>query len=98
MLFAETVAVYCENHTEHTYTVCGQNVECQYVKAGGNGLHKHGDNFILTVKSTFPKGVSGRDPFLQLQSLVTKKRGRERERETMLGSRSKTATPHSSSV
>jgi translation initiation factor IF-1 len=25
MLFWETVAVYCENHTEHTDTLCGQN-------------------------------------------------------------------------
>jgi hypothetical protein len=25
MLFRETVAVYCENHTEHTDTLCGQN-------------------------------------------------------------------------
>jgi translation initiation factor IF-1 len=23
MLFRETVAVYCENHTEHTDTLCG---------------------------------------------------------------------------
>jgi hypothetical protein len=35
MLFGETVAVYCENHTEHTYTLCGQNVEFWYDKAGG---------------------------------------------------------------
>jgi hypothetical protein len=27
MLFRETVAVYCENHTEHTNTLCG--VECR---------------------------------------------------------------------
>jgi translation initiation factor IF-1 len=27
MLFGETVTVYCENHTEHTDTLCGQNVE-----------------------------------------------------------------------
>jgi hypothetical protein len=27
MLFGETVAVYCENHMEHTHTLCGQNVE-----------------------------------------------------------------------
>jgi hypothetical protein len=27
MLFGETVAVYCENRTEHTDTLCGQNVE-----------------------------------------------------------------------
>jgi hypothetical protein len=25
MLFGETVAVYCENNTEHTYTLFGQN-------------------------------------------------------------------------
>jgi hypothetical protein len=24
MLFEETFAVYCENHTEHTDTLCGQ--------------------------------------------------------------------------
>jgi hypothetical protein len=27
MLFRETVAVYCENHTEHTNTLCGQNTQ-----------------------------------------------------------------------
>jgi hypothetical protein len=27
MLFRETAAVYCENHTEHTDTLCGQNAE-----------------------------------------------------------------------
>jgi hypothetical protein len=35
MLFGETVAVYCENHTEHTDTLCGQKAEFWYVKAGG---------------------------------------------------------------
>jgi hypothetical protein len=35
MLFRETVAVYCENHMEHTDTPCSQNSEFQYVKAGG---------------------------------------------------------------
>jgi hypothetical protein len=25
MLFGETVAVYCENHTEHNCALCGQN-------------------------------------------------------------------------
>jgi hypothetical protein len=34
MLFGETVAVYCENHTEHTDTLCGQNAEYYNVKAG----------------------------------------------------------------
>jgi hypothetical protein len=28
MLFRETVAVYCENHMEHTNTLRGQNAEC----------------------------------------------------------------------
>jgi hypothetical protein len=27
MVFRETVAVYCENHTEHLDTLCGQNAE-----------------------------------------------------------------------
>jgi hypothetical protein len=35
MLFGETVAVYCENHMEHRDTMCGQNAEFWYVKAGG---------------------------------------------------------------
>jgi hypothetical protein len=34
-LFRETVAVYCENHTEHKDTLCGQNAGFQCVKAGG---------------------------------------------------------------
>jgi hypothetical protein len=35
MLFGETVAVYSENHTGHTDTLCGQNSGFQYVEAGG---------------------------------------------------------------
>jgi hypothetical protein len=35
MLFRETVAVYCENHTEHINTPCEQNAEFLYFKAGG---------------------------------------------------------------
>jgi hypothetical protein len=35
MLFGETVAVYCENHTEHRDTLCGQNAEFWYVKVSG---------------------------------------------------------------
>jgi hypothetical protein len=27
MLFREIVAVYCENHTEHTNTLCGQKTQ-----------------------------------------------------------------------
>jgi hypothetical protein len=35
MLFRETVAVYFENHMKHNNTLCGQNVEFQYVKSCG---------------------------------------------------------------
>jgi hypothetical protein len=35
MLFQETVAVYCENRTEQTNALCGQNAEFWYVKTGG---------------------------------------------------------------
>jgi hypothetical protein len=34
-LFRETVAVYCENHMEHTNTLCGQNAESVNVNAAG---------------------------------------------------------------
>jgi hypothetical protein len=35
MLFREIIAVYCENHTEHTDTLCGQNAGLLDVNAGG---------------------------------------------------------------
>jgi hypothetical protein len=35
MLFRETVAVYCESHTEHTDKLCRQNARFYSVKAGG---------------------------------------------------------------
>jgi hypothetical protein len=35
MLFREELAVYCENHMEHNNTLCGQNANSEYVKAGG---------------------------------------------------------------
>jgi hypothetical protein len=49
MLFRETVAVYCENHTEHTDTICGQNAEFWYVKAGGT----YSNHWALRVKYIF---------------------------------------------
>jgi hypothetical protein len=39
MLFGETVAVHCENHTEHTDTLCGQNAEFWYIK--GDGMYSY---------------------------------------------------------
>jgi hypothetical protein len=35
MLFTETIAVYCENHTEHINTLCGENGEFFNIKVGG---------------------------------------------------------------
>jgi hypothetical protein len=35
MLFREELAVHCENHMEHNNTLCGQNVEFEYVKSCG---------------------------------------------------------------
>jgi hypothetical protein len=48
MLFRETVAVYCENHTEHINTFCGQKAEFWYVKAGGI----YSNHWALRVKHT----------------------------------------------
>jgi hypothetical protein len=40
ILLRETVAVYCENHTEYTSTLRGQNAEFYFVVAGGTyGYH-----------------------------------------------------------
>jgi hypothetical protein len=47
MLFRETVAVYCENHTKHTNTLCGQNAEFLCVKASGT----YGNHWTLKGSS-----------------------------------------------
>jgi hypothetical protein len=40
MLFRETIAVYCENHTEHTNTMCGHIAGFRNVKDDGtNSYH-----------------------------------------------------------
>jgi hypothetical protein len=51
-LFRETVAVYCENHTDHINTLCGQNAEYFNVNAGGtysNHLASKGFNWVYIV-------------------------------------------------
>jgi hypothetical protein len=35
MLFRETMAIYCENHMEHTNTLFEKNIEFYYVKERG---------------------------------------------------------------
>jgi hypothetical protein len=55
MLFGETVAVYCENHTEHTNTLCGQNAGFLCVTAGGTYSHHYALNaYILYVCEVEP--------------------------------------------
>jgi hypothetical protein len=41
MLFGGKVAVYCENHTEHINTLCGQNAETLYVRMQSVPHRKH---------------------------------------------------------
>jgi hypothetical protein len=45
MLCGERVVAYCENHKEHTDTLCGQNAEFWYVKAGGT----YGNHYALKI-------------------------------------------------
>jgi hypothetical protein len=47
MLFGETVAVYCENQTEHTDTLCGQNAEFWYVNSVRTSQETH---YVSTTK------------------------------------------------
>jgi hypothetical protein len=58
MLFGETVAVYCENHTEHTDTLCGQNAEFWYVQGDKSEEQRHDgrsyDRYIPRILS-YPK-------------------------------------------
>jgi hypothetical protein len=41
MLFGETVAVCCENHMEHTNTLCGQNAVTLYIRIQSVPHRKH---------------------------------------------------------
>jgi hypothetical protein len=54
MLFRETVAVYCENHMEQRNTLCGQNAEFYYVKAGDTYSNRWGfKGSIMTLTDKF---------------------------------------------
>jgi hypothetical protein len=52
MLVRETVAVYCENHTEHINTLCGQNAETLYIRIQFVPHRKH-HVFIIKPLQTF---------------------------------------------
>jgi hypothetical protein len=39
MLFGKTVAVYYENHTKHTITLCEHNAEFLIIKPGGKHIY-----------------------------------------------------------
>jgi hypothetical protein len=55
MLFRETVAVYCENHTEHTNTLCGQSAAiCSrwFLASGFFYSEVGGDMFLETSVHT----------------------------------------------
>jgi hypothetical protein len=41
MLFREIIAVYCENHTEHINTLCGQNAEFSSYLTGNTFLLRY---------------------------------------------------------
>jgi hypothetical protein len=52
MLFKEIIAVYCENHTEHTNTLCGQNADIFNAKGG----EAHSYSLALNIKFTYCSG------------------------------------------
>jgi hypothetical protein len=41
MLFREIIAVYCEDHTEHINTLCGQDAESLNIMEGGADSYHH---------------------------------------------------------
>jgi predicted Zn-dependent protease with MMP-like domain len=55
MLFRETVAVYCENRTEHTDTLCGQNavyINPARTSQGTHDISAGKPNRLMLVRET----------------------------------------------
>jgi hypothetical protein len=50
ILFKEIIAVYCENHTEHINTLCGQNAEFSYYLTGNTLRLRYKDQPVNAVK------------------------------------------------
>jgi hypothetical protein len=45
----EPVAVYCENHKEHTNTLCGQNAETLYIRIQSVPHRKHNSSSLCQL-------------------------------------------------
>jgi hypothetical protein len=58
MLFREIIVVYCENHMEHTNTLCGQNAAIEYVKGVGILLYPRDGTSRRLAGRAVPLGVS----------------------------------------
>jgi hypothetical protein len=50
MLVRETVAVYCENRTEHTNTLCGQNADFLILNHMVHGVRRWVDNIKMDLR------------------------------------------------
>jgi hypothetical protein len=50
MLFREIIAVYCENHTEHINTLCGQNAEFSSYLTGNTYVSPTNTNQLMLFK------------------------------------------------
>jgi hypothetical protein len=51
MLCGETVAVCCENRTEHTDTLCGQNAEFSYTYFKADGTYTNTEILRVNISS-----------------------------------------------
>jgi hypothetical protein len=58
MLFRDTLAVYCENHTEHINTFCGQNTEIITLKHNNTGIWRNIRAFLNPVFCSFFNNTS----------------------------------------
>jgi hypothetical protein len=66
MLFGETVAVYCETHTAHINTLCGQNAEILDDKTGG----KYSYQLPNSMKKSLHSEANGCSPREQIQTIL----------------------------
>jgi hypothetical protein len=67
MMFREIIAVYCENHTEHTNTLCGRNAEFLSVRAGPVAVVKRTKSLALRETGLTASKVVSMFPLLLLK-------------------------------